>query len=168
LVPLLAALERQDEVEWILMRHENSAALAASAQAKITGNMSVCVATSGPGALNFVCGVSDAHMDRVPMLALTGLVPTASQGHWEFQDVDQTQLFGAILPRSASCVHPSQLAALLRNYVGHARQQNETVHLVLSSDILSQRQHVSLRLAATARGAEPDAAAHSRAGYVRR
>lgn len=137
LVPLLAALERQSAVEWILMRHENSAALAASAQAKITGDLGVCVATSGPGALNFVCGVADAHLDRVPVLALTGLVPTASQGHWEFQDVDQTALFGVILPRSASCIHPGQLAALLRNYVGHARQHNETVHLGLSSDILS-------------------------------
>lgn len=137
LVPLLAALERQTAVQWVLMRHENSAALAASAQAKITGRLSVCVATSGPGALNFVCGVTDAHVDRVPMLALTGLVPTASQRHSEFQDLDQTSLFGSILSRSASCVHPGQLTALLRNYVGYAEQMNETVHLALPSDILS-------------------------------
>ena len=137
LIPLLAALERQADVQWVLMRHENSAALAASAQAKITGRLSVCVATSGPGAINFVCGVTDAHMDRVPMLALTGLVPTASQGHWEFQDIDQTALFGSILSRSASCVHPSQLTALLRNYIGHAQQHHETVHLALPSDIMS-------------------------------
>jgi thiamine pyrophosphate-dependent acetolactate synthase large subunit-like protein len=74
LVPLLSALERQTDVQWVLMRHENAAALAASAQAKLTDRLSVCVATSGPGALNFVCGVVDAHLDRVPMLALTGLV----------------------------------------------------------------------------------------------
>ena len=136
LVPLLSALERQPDVQWVLMRHENAAALAASAHAKLTGRLSVCVATSGPGALNFVCGVVDAHLDRVPMLALTGLVPTASQGHWEFQDIDQTSLFGSILPRSASCVHPTQVAALLRNYVGHAQQHHETVQLALPADIL--------------------------------
>jgi thiamine pyrophosphate-dependent acetolactate synthase large subunit-like protein len=69
LVPLLAAIERNPDVEWVLMRHENSAALAASGHAKVTGRLSVCVATSGPGALNFLCGVADAHLDRVPMLA---------------------------------------------------------------------------------------------------
>jgi pyruvate oxidase len=137
LIPLFAALERQSDVQWVLMRHENSAALAASAQAKMTGRLGVCVATSGPGAMNFVCGVVDAHLDGVPMLALTGLVPTASQGHWEFQDIDQTRVFGSILPRSASCIHPNQVPALLRNYVGHALQQHETVHLALPSDILS-------------------------------
>jgi pyruvate oxidase len=131
LVPLLAALERQTDVQWVLMRHENAAALAASAQAKLTDRLSVCVATSGPGALNFVCGLVDAHLDRVPMLALTGLVSMASQGHWEFQDIDQTSLFGSILSRSASRVHPTQVAALLRNYVGHAQQHHETVQLAL-------------------------------------
>lgn len=137
LVPLLAALERQSTVQWVLMRHENSAALAASAQARLTGSTSVCIATSGPGALNFVCGVIDAHMDRVPMLALTGLVSTASLGHWEFQDVNQTRLFGALLPRSAECVHPDQFLALLRNYAGHAQQNQETVHLGLPANVLA-------------------------------
>ena len=137
LVPFLAAIERQTDIEWVLMRHENAAALAASAYAKMTGRLGVCVATSGPGALNFVCGVVDAHLDRVPMLALTGLVSTTSQGHWEFQDVDQSRLFGSILSRSATCVHPNQLPALLRNYVGHALQQHETVHLALPTDILT-------------------------------
>ncbi len=65
------------------------------------------------------------------MLALTGLVSTASIGHWEFQDIDQTSLFGSILHRSATCIHPSQLTALLRNYVGHAQQHLDTVHLAL-------------------------------------
>jgi thiamine pyrophosphate-dependent acetolactate synthase large subunit-like protein len=137
LVPLLAAIERHPGMQWVLMRHENSGALAASASARATGGLGVCVATSGPGALNFVCGVVDAHSDRVPLLAITGLVPTASQGHWEFQDVDQTRLFGSILDRSAACIHPSQSAALLRNFIGHAQQHNEAVHLGFPSDILS-------------------------------
>ncbi len=137
LVPLIAALERQTDVRWILMRHENAAALAASAYAKATGELGVCMATSGPGALNFICGVVDGHLDRVPVLALTGLVSTANQGHWEFQDVDQARLLGTMLSRSATCIHPSQLPALLRNYVGHAVQQHETVHLALPADILT-------------------------------
>ena len=68
LVPLLAALERQDVVSWVLMRHENAAAMAAGAHARLTGELGVCAATSGPGALNAICGVIDADLDRVPVL----------------------------------------------------------------------------------------------------
>jgi thiamine pyrophosphate-dependent acetolactate synthase large subunit-like protein len=137
LVPLLAALQRQDAVRWVLMRHENAAAMAAGAHARLTGQLGVCVATSGPGALNFVCGVVDSHLDRVPVLALTGLVPTSSQGHWEFQDVNQTGLFSSVLAHSATCIHPNQLVILLRNFVGAACQQQQTVHMALPSDVLA-------------------------------
>lgn len=78
------------------MRHENSAAMAASAQARLTGEMSVCMATSGPGSANFICGLIDAQLDRVPMLALTGMVPTFNQGHSEFQDINQAQLLSTV------------------------------------------------------------------------
>ncbi|HET9067979.1 MAG TPA: thiamine pyrophosphate-binding protein, partial [Amaricoccus sp.] len=137
LVPLLAALERQDAVRWVLMRHENAAALAAGAHARLTGELGVCVATSGPGALNALPGVVDADLDRVPLLLLTGLVPTAQLGHWEFQDIDQAHLFGSVLASSANCIHPGQLAALLRNFVGRAGQQQRAVHLALPSDVLA-------------------------------
>lgn len=103
LVPLLAALQRQDVVEWVLMRHENAAALAASAQAKLTGELAVCVATSGPGALQAVCGIVDAQLDRAPLLALTGVVARDQQRHWDFQDVDQTSLYNAVLSQSVTC-----------------------------------------------------------------
>jgi thiamine pyrophosphate-dependent acetolactate synthase large subunit-like protein len=137
LVPLLAALERQDRVRWVLMRHENAAAMAAGAHGRLTGELGVCVATSGPGALNALCGVVDADLDRVPLLAITGLVPTSQVGHWEFQDVNQAQLFGAVLSQSAVCIHPGQLAPLLRNFVGIAVQQQRAVHLALPSDVLA-------------------------------
>jgi thiamine pyrophosphate-dependent acetolactate synthase large subunit-like protein len=136
LIPLLEAIRRQSSVEWILMRHENSAALAASAQAKMTARPGMCVSTSGPGVLNFVCGIADAHLDRAPLIAITGLVSTASQRHSEFQDIDQTSLFSTLLSHSASCVHPDQLPPLLRNFFGHAEQHQVAVHLALPFDIL--------------------------------
>lgn len=49
ILPLMAALERQSDIEWVLLRYENSAAMAASAQARLTGELAVCMATSGPG-----------------------------------------------------------------------------------------------------------------------
>jgi thiamine pyrophosphate-dependent acetolactate synthase large subunit-like protein len=136
LVPFLDAMARQDAVRWVLMRHENAAAMAAGAHARLTGELGVCVATSGPGALNALCGVVDSDLDRAPVLAITGQVPTAQVGHWDFQDVDQAQLYGAVLADSASCSHPGQLAALLRNFVGRAAQQQRAVHLALPSDLL--------------------------------
>jgi thiamine pyrophosphate-dependent acetolactate synthase large subunit-like protein len=136
LVPLLAAMQRQDTVRWVLMRHENAAAMAAGAHGRLTGQLGVCVATSGPGALNAICGMVDADLDRVPALAITGLVPTAQEGHWEFQDVNQARLFASVLAHSAVCTHPNQLAALLRNFIGMAVQGQRAVHLALPSDLL--------------------------------
>jgi thiamine pyrophosphate-dependent acetolactate synthase large subunit-like protein len=136
IVPFLAAMERQDKVAWVLMRHENAAAMAAGAHARLTGQLGVCVATSGPGALNAICGVVDADLDRAPVLAITGLVPTSQMGHWEFQDVDQTGLFGSVLEHSATCTHPNQLVALLRNFAGTAIQESRAVHLALPADLL--------------------------------
>ncbi len=137
LVPFLAALERQEEVRWVLMRHENAAAMAAGAHGRLTGELGVCVTTSGPGALNALCGVVDADLDRVPLLVITGLVPTAQVGHSEFQDVHQSRVFGSVLAHSANSIHPGQLVALLRNFVGWACQQQRAVHLALPSDLLA-------------------------------
>lgn len=139
LVPLLAALERQDRVQWILMQHENAAALAASASAKRTGNLGVCCLTSGPGALQGVCGVADANLDRAPLLALTGLVARSQQGHWDFQDVDQTSLYGSILAQSLTCSSASQVVALLRKLSGYALHQQAAAHLALPVDVLAER-----------------------------
>ena len=138
LVPLLAALKRQNAVQWVLMRHENAAALAAGAQAKLTGTLGVCLATSGPGALQTVCGVADAHLDRAPLLALTGVVARAQQGHWGFQDVDQTSLYTTILEQSLTCASAEQLVALLRKLTGHALLQQHAVHLALPIDVLEE------------------------------
>jgi thiamine pyrophosphate-dependent acetolactate synthase large subunit-like protein len=138
LVPLLAAIQRQDRVKWILMRHENAAALAASASAKRTGRLGVCVLTSGPGALQAVCGIADANLDRAPVLALTGLVARSQQGHWDFQDVDQTSLYGSILAQSLSCSSASQVVALLRKLSGYALHQQAAAHLAMPVDVLAE------------------------------
>lgn len=139
LVPLLAALERQNKVQWVLMQHENAAALAASASAKRTGTLGVCCLTSGPGALQGVCGVADANLDRAPLLALTGLVARSQQGHWDFQDVDQTSLYGSILSQSLTCSSASQVVALLRKLSGYALHQHAAAHLALPVDVLAER-----------------------------
>ncbi|MBN9161086.1 MAG: acetolactate synthase 2 catalytic subunit [Myxococcales bacterium] len=79
----------------ILVRHEQAAALAADGYARATGRVGVCIATSGPGATNLVTGIANAFLDSVPMVAITGQVPTTLMGTDAFQEVD---IFGLTLP----------------------------------------------------------------------
>ena len=79
----------------VLVRHEQGAAFAANGHARATGQVGVCVATSGPGASNLVTGIADAMLDSVPMVVLTGQVGTALMGTDAFQEID---VFGMTLP----------------------------------------------------------------------
>jgi len=72
----------------VLPRHEQSAAFAADAYARVTGRVGVCVATSGPGATNLLTGIANAMADSVPLVALTGQVPSSVLGTDAFQEVD--------------------------------------------------------------------------------
>src|ERR1700721_1595205 len=78
-----------DKLEFIQARHEEMAAFMASAYAKFTGELGVCIATSGPGASHLITGMYDARMDHVPILAIAGRqATTAPQGrHWSARAV---------------------------------------------------------------------------------
>src|SRR3712207_4138409 len=75
-------------VRHVLVRHEQGAGHAAQGYAQATGRVGVCMATSGPGATNLVTPLADAYMDSVPMVAITGQVPTAAIGTDAFQEAD--------------------------------------------------------------------------------
>ncbi len=75
-------------IDHILVRHEQAAAIAADAYARVTGKVGVCLATSGPGATNLITGLAIAHMDSIPVVAFTGQVPTYMIGNDAFQEVD--------------------------------------------------------------------------------
>lgn len=77
-------------VKFVLTRHEQGAAHAADGYARATGKVGVCIATSGPGATNLVTGIATANMDSVPMVAITGQVPTSMIGNDAFQEADVT------------------------------------------------------------------------------
>ena len=94
IMPVYDALVGSD-LKHYLCRHEQGAALAADAYGRITRKAGVCMATSGPGATNLVTGIANAFMDSVPMVVITGQVPSALQGTDAFQEVD---IFGITLP----------------------------------------------------------------------
>ena len=89
LLPLYDAIYDSD-IRHILVRHEQAAAHAADGYARATGRVGVCLATSGPGATNLVTGIATAYMDSVPMVAMTGQVPTNLIGRDAFQEADIT------------------------------------------------------------------------------
>ena len=82
------AVFKQDQIKHILVRHEQAAAHAADGYARATGKCGVCLVTSGPGATNAVTGIATAYMDSIPLVILSGQVPTPVIGSDAFQEVD--------------------------------------------------------------------------------
>ncbi|MBT5951927.1 MAG: acetolactate synthase 3 large subunit, partial [Methylococcales bacterium] len=85
---LYDAIFQQDDVQHILVRHEQAATHAADAYARSTGKPGVVLVTSGPGATNAVTGIATAYMDSIPMVVISGQVPSAVIGSDAFQEVD--------------------------------------------------------------------------------
>ena len=88
-IPIYDALY-DSKIRHVLVRHEQGAAHAADGYARSTGKTGVCLATSGPGATNLVTGIATAYMDSVPLVAITGQVPTSLLGCDSFQEADIT------------------------------------------------------------------------------
>ncbi|MCJ8321647.1 MAG: acetolactate synthase 2 catalytic subunit [Colwellia sp.] len=93
IMPIYDALYDSD-VEHFLCRHEQGAAFAAVGYARASGKIGVCFATSGPGATNLITGLADALADSIPIVAITGQVPTSAMGSDAFQEID---IFGLSL-----------------------------------------------------------------------
>jgi len=95
IMPLYDTLPEYPQLRHVLVRHEQGAAHAADGYSRATGKVGVCFATSGPGATNLVTGIANAHLDSVPMVAITGQVATPFIGKDAFQEVD---ICGITLP----------------------------------------------------------------------
>ncbi len=105
--------EAAGDLKHILVRHEQAAAHAADGYARATGKVGVCLATSGPGATNLVTGLATAYLDSVPIVAITGQVPSGLIGTDAFQEVD---IFGITLPvvkHSYVIRNPNQIARVV-------------------------------------------------------
>jgi acetolactate synthase-1/2/3 large subunit len=89
-LPIYDALFKQNDIRHILVRHEQAAVHAAEGYARSTGKVGVVLVTSGPGATNAVTGLTDALMDSIPVVCLTGQVPTHLIGNDAFQEADTT------------------------------------------------------------------------------
>ena len=95
--PVVDVLKEHPEIGYTLVRTEQNAGHMASGYARISGKVGVCMVTSGPGATNLITGIATAYMDSIPMVAITGQVPSNLLGRDIFQEVDIT---GAVAPFS--------------------------------------------------------------------
>ncbi|MCE0487456.1 acetolactate synthase large subunit [Ornithinimicrobium sp. EGI L100131] len=109
-LPLYDALYGARGLRHILVRHEQGAGHAAQGYAAATGRVGVCMATSGPGATNLVTPLADANMDSVPMVAITGNVPSAAMGSDAFQEADIRSITMPVTKHSFLVTDPNLIA----------------------------------------------------------
>jgi len=130
-----ALRRRRDRIAFVQVRHEQSAAFMASAYAKWTGELGVCLATSGPGGTNLLTGLYDAKLDQAPVLAITGvqfhdLIETCTQ-----QDVDLTRVFNDVAVYNAQVSDAAHMENVASLACRAALSQKGVSHLSIANDV---------------------------------
>ncbi len=135
---LAETIRREEEagrLRYVGIRHEGAASFAASGYGKLTGRPAACLTIAGPGATNLLTGMWDAHVDRAPLLALTGQVDTQVLGPGAFQEVDLQAAFGKVAFWSQSVLHSSRHAELMNLACKHAIIQRGPTHLIFPDEV---------------------------------
>jgi pyruvate dehydrogenase (quinone) len=131
----LGALHEVD-LDFIQTRHEEIAAFAATAHAKLTDEVGVCMATSGPGAIHLLNGLYDAKLDHQPVVAIVGQQKTFSLGANYQQEVDLQVLFKDVASEFVQyCMHPGQIRQLIDRAVKVAKASRSVTCVIVPADI---------------------------------
>lgn len=135
---MMESLRKQNEIEFIILRHEESGAFAASAQAKLTGKLAVCVACQGPGAVHLLNGLYDAALDRVPVLAITGQVDSTLIGTRMPQEINQMSLFNDVTIYNQEIRSAKSLGRILSLACRAALNKRGVAHISIPADIMRE------------------------------
>jgi pyruvate dehydrogenase (quinone) len=135
----LADAVRRSSIEWIGVRHEEGAALAASGQAKLTGHLAVCAGTTGPGSTHLVAGLYEASRDHAPVLALSGDMPRQFHGTDYIQTTAPDLLFRDVALYTETISSPSQAPAVIHQAIASAYAGRGVAHLTLPQDVISAK-----------------------------
>lgn len=137
--PVVDAVAKHDEMEWVHVRNEEAGAFAAGADAQLTGRLSVCVGSCGPGSVHLLNGVYDCHRTGAPVLVIVGHIPSDQVGTGYFQETHPTLLF-------AECSHycellstPAQVPRAVETAIQHALVKGGAAVLVLPGDVAAMR-----------------------------
>src|SRR5689334_5273661 len=129
-----ALRKRQDEIRFIQVRHEESAAFMACGYAKHTGKLGCCLATSGPGGIHLLNGLYDAKMDGQPVLALTGMQFHELADTFSQQDVELDKLFSDVALYSVRCMGPEHMENLATIACRTAIERRGVAHITVPVD----------------------------------
>ena len=147
----LADAVRGSQIEWIGVRHEEGAALAAAGQAKLTGNLAVCAGTTGPGSTHLVAGLYEAARDHAPVLALSGDMPRRFQGIDYIQTTKPDLLFRDVSLYTETINSPEQAPHLIHQAIAAAYAGRGVAHLTLPQDVIAAKADGALTSVATLR-----------------
>jgi pyruvate dehydrogenase (quinone) len=137
---LLGAFHEVGELEFIQVRHEEIAAFAACAHAKLTGEVGVCMATSGPGAIHLLNGLYDAKLDHTPVVAIVGQQKTMSLGGNFQQEVDLNTLFKDVASEFVQvCMAPEQARHLIDRAIRIAKATRSPTCVIVPDDIQEEK-----------------------------
>jgi pyruvate dehydrogenase (quinone) len=126
----------EDEIDFVQTRHEEIAAFAACAHAKLTGEVGVCLATSGPGAIHLLNGLYDAKLDHQPVVAIVGQQARMGLGSNFQQEVDLTTLFKDVASEFVQvCMAPTQAAHLIDRAIRIAKATRSVTCVIVPNDI---------------------------------
>jgi len=130
---------RTSGIELVLTRHEQAAAFMAATHGRLTGKPGVCLATLGPGALNFSTGAAYAHLGAMPMILITGQKPVMSARQARFQIVDIVASMKPLTKMTRQIVNPASIPAMIRDAFRVAMEERPgPVHLELPEDVAAE------------------------------
>src|SRR6202167_1603858 len=147
----LADAVRRSKIEWIGVRHEEGAALAASGQAKLTGQLAVGAGTTGPGSTHLVAGLYEAARDHAPVLALSGDMPRKMQGTDYIQTTAPDLLFRDVSLYTQTILSPEQAPAVFHQAIAVAYAGRGVAHLTLPQDVIAAKAEGAMSSVATLR-----------------
>ena len=135
----LADAVRRSNIEWVGVRHEEGAALAASGQAKLTGRLGVCAGTTGPGSTHLVAGLYEASRDHAPVLALSGDMSRKMHGTDFIQTTEPDLLFRDVSLYTATISSAAQAPGVIHQAISAAYAGRGVAHLTIPQDVIGAK-----------------------------
>jgi len=129
------AIKRNDKLEFIQVRHEQTAAFMASAYGKLTGHVAACLTVAGPGSTNLATGLYDAKLDHSPVVAITGMVQRQLIGPGSFQEIDQYSFFEPLTVFNKILMSKDQTTTLSTLAIKHSIIERGVSHIGIPNDV---------------------------------
>jgi pyruvate dehydrogenase (quinone) len=136
--PVVDAIRCTPGIEWVPVRHEETAAFAAGAEAQITGRLAACAGTSGPGHVHLINGLYDAQRSMAPVIALAAHIPSSEIGTGYFQETHPDRLFAECSHYSEVISNPEQMPRLLQTAIQHALGRSGVAVVSLPGDVAAR------------------------------